>query len=170
VLGRTEVAPSMDESSLISRHEKGVLAELKRNLHGLMNIQHKMAAIVHPRAFRIIESIGHRMAVDAARLANVDNRLISIFEAYVVSCDSSWYSENGVTREEQARMQREAMDHAKPYIQDFISSLGMREYIQAPMTSNEKWDSYVSHLVRYEHQPGEVLEDTTDNHWIKAKL
>jgi hypothetical protein len=93
-----------------------VLAELKRNLHGLMNIPHKMAAIMHPLAFQIIKSIGHCMAVDAACLANVDNRLIAIFEAYVVSCDLLWYLENGVTWEEQAHMQQKAMDHAKPYI------------------------------------------------------
>lgn len=109
-----------------------------------------MAAVVLPQAFRIIESIGHRMAVDAARHAGVDCRLIAVFEAGAINYDPAWYSENGISHVEQARIEREAIETAAPALRDFVQGLGMEGHIQAPIVSDEKWDEYVSQLDTFE--------------------
>jgi hypothetical protein len=119
-------------------------------LAGLKNPRREMAAVVLPQAFRIIESIGHQMAVDAARHAGVDCWLITVFEASVIHCNPAWYLENGISHVEQVRIEREAIEAAVPALQDFVQDLGMEGHIQAPIVSDEKWDKYVLQLDTFE--------------------
>lgn len=87
-----------------------------------------------------------RLAYEAATNAGVDQRMIDLFVASVVKLDSAWYAENGLSRSEQFNMESTAAAALFPDTEKFLDALDVKEYITAPMVSDQAWDSYVDSL------------------------
>jgi acyl-CoA oxidase len=146
-------------TGVVAQHEQGVLAEM-RSVLASNKASHRsvsLASVILPRCIAIIEAIGHRMALEAATAAGTDPALIDIFTTNVISSDSAWYVEHGLTRAEQARMEREAVYAATPRLQEFVDGLRSDAFITAPIASDERWDAYMSSLPTFTSESLDTL-------------
>jgi hypothetical protein len=102
---------------------------------------------VLPELFGLIQSIGTRMAYDAAVADSVESDLVDL---YVVSCirmDPTWYVENaGLTRRSIGDMESAAVDSIFPRMEELLVRTGVEAYISAPIVSDEGWEKYVASL------------------------
>jgi acyl-CoA oxidase len=100
-----------------------------------------------PQAVRLVESIGHRIAYDAAVGMGVEKCLIDL---YVVSCiktDPGWYVEHaGLTQNTQIDMESAAVDAVFPRMDDLVAGMGVQAYAAAPITTQSRWDQFVCSL------------------------
>lgn len=147
VLGRYAMPPSDDPSSLLARHEAGLIEEARQIL---ADTKHKSADInrlLLPRCQPLVEAIGHRMAYDAAVAANVMPSLIDLYVSSVLKLDSVWYSENaGLPRRAQEQMEAKAMDEVLPHLMALIREMDILPYVRAPIVSDDRWSAFVDSL------------------------
>jgi hypothetical protein len=88
------------------------------------------------------------MAYEAALEANIDPRLLNLYESGVVKEDSAWYVEQGgLSREVQREMEAQATDALLPQLKDLLLASGVQPYSNAPMTSKALWNDFVSGLL-----------------------
>lgn len=91
----------------------------------------------------LVQSIGHRIAYEAAISANVDPMLVDAYASSCISLDSAWYVENlGLSRKRQEEMSNAALDAILPRLEDFLTKSGVEPYISAPISSLKKWKEY----------------------------
>jgi acyl-CoA oxidase len=140
-----------------------VLAALKRP-------RREMASVVLPQATRIIESIGHRMAIEAAYQTGIDTKLIKLYEISAVKCDPAWYAEHCVGRIEQDRMERDAVEAAAPELGRFVEELNIYAYIQAPIVSDHKWEAYAARLPSFDGEDSTASGIRGSEGWVVARL
>ncbi|KDR69575.1 hypothetical protein GALMADRAFT_128519 [Galerina marginata CBS 339.88] len=149
---RYELPESANPSSLLARHESGLLEKYR---HILNRAPHHRSPEVNnfilPHCQRIAEAIGHRMAYDAAVSAGVSPDLIDLFVASVVQYDPAWYSENaGMSIKTQEEMQAKALDAVLPQVEQLIAAFGVDTYVTAPIVSDKAWNSFVDSLELFE--------------------
>lgn len=151
LLGRVSIPPSKDSSSLLARHETALISELRALVSNPLG--HRSATIqtiVLPRLPTLIETIGHRMAFEAATQSNVDGEVMAMFIASVIKSDVSWYIANGyLSRADHGKMEAQAAVALLPRLEELLAWLDNDDYVTAPMTSDEMWDSYVQTLKMY---------------------
>lgn len=111
-----------------------------------------------PLSLPLIQAIGHRMALEAAREANIDPKLIDLYETGVILDDSAWYTEQGgISRLAQKEMEAQAADALLPEMEKLVYNTGAAPYSNAPMASEKGWNVFVSELETFE---GEAVFDT----------
>ena len=111
-----------------------------------------------PLSLPLIQTIGHRMAVEAAKEANIDSKLIDLYESGIILDDSAWYTEQGgMTRLAQREMEAQAADALLPDMEKLVYNTGAAPYSNAPMASEKGWNVFVSELETFE---GEAAFDT----------
>jgi hypothetical protein len=91
------------------------------------------------------------MACEAAHEANIDPRIIQLYEAGVLQEDSAWYAEKGgICREYQREMESQAADGLLPQLESIMQESGMQDYCKTPMTSGALMDQFISGLELFE--------------------
>lgn len=117
-----------------------------------------------PICLPLVQAIAHRMAREAAREAQIDSRLISLYESGVILEDSAWYTEqSGISRRVQREMEAQAADSLLPDLEKLVTSSGVAPYSNAAMTTASRWNEFVSGLQTF------VGEATFDmNHLSKT--
>ena len=102
----------MDPTSLLARHEAGLMEEFRAILAGSKS--HREASVTRktlPRCLPLVEAIGHRMAYDAAVAAGVMPALVDLFVARVIQRDAAWYADHAnLPRAAQMEMEENAVD------------------------------------------------------------
>lgn len=153
LLGRYQMPPARDPSSLLARHEKGLFDECRTIMQG-MNKSHRsdeFNCLILPRCQALVEAIGHRMAYEAAVQAGVQPDLLALYEAGVVMLDSSWYVQHaGLSREAQFNTESHALNAVLPQLEKMLDDTGAEPYVTAPILSQEAWDAFVAGLDTYE--------------------
>ncbi|KAJ5689860.1 acyl-CoA dehydrogenase/oxidase [Penicillium macrosclerotiorum] len=147
---------SRQPTSLIARHENGMFEECDALIKGLSGSHRgpEFNNAILPRCKGLIEAIGQRMAYEAASEAQVDPKILALYEAGVILHDSGWYIQNaGLTREVQFENESRALSDCLPQLEDLLDETGVAEYVNAPILSKESWDEYVSTLVTFESPP-----------------
>lgn len=87
------------------------------------------------------------MAFEAAQEANVDIKLLKLYESTVIREDSAWYAEKGgLCRNVQQEMEAQAVDDLLPQLKKIMQESGLQDYCNAPMTSKDLWNEFVSSL------------------------
>lgn len=110
-----------------------------------------------PLSLPMIQAIGHRMALEAAKDANIDSNLCALYESGVILEDSAWYTEQGgISRRVQREIEAQAADTLLPDLERLVYETGAGPYSSAPMTSEPLWNTFVSELETYS---GEALLD-----------
>lgn len=120
----------VDPTSLLARHEAGLFDEA-REVMGNLGAGHRSEGfnrLVLPLCQRLIESIGHRMAYEAAVKARVNPDLLALYVAGVVKHDSR---------------------AALPKLEEFLEATGARPYCIAPIVSDESWARFVENLPHF---------------------
>ncbi|TFY78617.1 hypothetical protein EWM64_g5393 [Hericium alpestre] len=149
LLKRYGLPASTNPSSLLARHEQGLLAEHKALLaqHGGAHRSAAFTNLFLPNCEKIVSAIGHRMAYDAAVAAGLDSRVLDIFVASIVKLDAAWYSECAeVSRAAQAAADNVAVSAALPCLDEWLAAIHIEPYIKAPIVSGERWRAFVGGL------------------------
>ncbi|KAG2418696.1 hypothetical protein HFD88_001797 [Aspergillus terreus] len=152
LIGRYQPPPPKDPSSPVARHEAALLAEAKQHLIEFGGV-HRSEAFnrnILPLSLPLIQAIGHRMALEAAKEANIDPKLCALYESGVILEDSAWYTEQGgISRRAQREMEAQAADALLPDLEKLVYESGTAPYSYAPMTSDRLWNAFVSELEEF---------------------
>ncbi|KAJ5315397.1 Acyl-CoA dehydrogenase/oxidase [Penicillium atrosanguineum] len=150
LIDRYQMPPPKYPNSPIARHEASVFAEARRTLQLQAKGAHRSQQFnrnILPLALPLVEAVGHRMAYEAAMDANIDPRLLALYESGVFKEDSAWYVEiGGLSREIQREMEAQAADDLLPDLKDLLLASGVEPYSNAPMASKAAWDTFISRL------------------------
>jgi acyl-CoA oxidase len=152
---------SQAPDSIIAQHEAALFAEARDDLtkFGGDHRSEQFNRNILPLALPLIEALGHRMACEAAREANIDPKLVALYESGIIKEDSAWYAEKGMSRRTQREMEAQAADALLPHLEDLVRETGAQPYSNAPMTSERLWDEFVSELETFS---GEASIDILD--------
>ncbi|OQD65072.1 hypothetical protein PENPOL_c006G10071 [Penicillium polonicum] len=154
LIGRYEIPKATKPNTLLAKHEKGYIADMKK-LQSSIPEGHRSEAYNNrmlPHCRSIILAIGHRMAYEAAVDKGVDSDLLALYEAGVVKTDSSWYVEDlGLSRADQFEMECNAADAVVPRLGELLDGLGtMEPYITAPILTKKRWETFLADRERIE--------------------
>ncbi|KAE8165760.1 hypothetical protein BDV40DRAFT_285961 [Aspergillus tamarii] len=102
---------------------------------------------VLPRCQTLVESVGHRLAYEAALDAGVASELLDLYEAGVVLQHSGWFVENlTLDTETQFNMEMQAMNGILPRLKELLDATGAEPYCTAPIISDEAWTEFTRSL------------------------
>lgn len=161
LIGRYELPPSTDPANPIAQHECSLFSEAEQHLRdiGGMHRSEKFNRDMLPICLPLVQAIAHRMACEAAREAEIDSRLISLYESGVILEDSAWYTEQfGISRWAQREMEAQAADSLLPDLEKLVASSGAAPYSNAAITTASRWNEFVSGLETF---VGEAAFDMT---------
>ena len=160
LLGRYALEPPRYPDSLLAQHESGLFSELRAALSAAPG--HRSTTYdreVLPRSLPLVLAIGHRIAYDAARAAQVDAPLLDLFEVSAVLQDEAWYVESlGISRAELRRREAHALEAVFARLEEYLVRMDVAPYIVAPIVSDEKWEQFFGTLPTLS-ESREVLED-----------
>lgn len=152
VLGRYELPAPMFPECLLAKHELGLVPGARRKLDATGGDHRSMAAnnLLLPRCRPLVETIGHRVAYEAAKEAGIEQDLLDVYEASILHHDLSWYIENRViTRVIHWEMEAAAMTRVFGRLDELFEKMRIDEvepYITAPIVSDEKWAEFFNSI------------------------
>ncbi|KAK0479622.1 acyl-CoA oxidase [Armillaria novae-zelandiae] len=129
LLRRYSIPETSNSNSLLAKHESAIFNKYTAMVeeHGHRGDHYR--SFILPRSQTIIESIGHRMAYDAAVAQGVPQALIDIYECYSIKGDVGWYIEAGIlTQDQVASMEDRAMKAAFPHMSQWVDGMGVSDY------------------------------------------
>jgi acyl-CoA oxidase len=148
LLGRYALEPPRYPDSLLAQHESGLFSELRAALSAAPG--HRSTTYdreVLPHSLPLVLAIGHRIAYDAARAAQVDAPLLDLFEVSAVLQDEAWYVESlGISRAELRRREAHALEAVFARLEEYLVTMDVAPYIVAPIVSDEKWGEFFGTL------------------------
>ncbi|KAF8587129.1 acyl-CoA dehydrogenase NM domain-like protein [Ramaria rubella] len=159
LLNRYAVPATENPNSLLAKHEKGLFSETQRMANAITAKGGHRSDVFNrtilPLCQPLIESMGLRMAYDAAIKHGVDPILIDVYQSGCISTDRAWFSENGLQRREQFQMEDAALTAALPHIGTYLRGTNAQKYAKAPIVSETAWTEFVNNLTYHsaENQP-----------------
>ena len=148
-LGRYSPPPTVNPSSLLAQHEKGLLQEFRTELRAAEG-QHRDNTVnqkLMPRCLQLVEAVGDRMAHEAAIAMNVPQSLIDLHEAGAVLSDLAWYVENvGVRRLHWMEKEQAAITSIIAHLGEHLGMAGVAEYAQAAILNEDNWGQFTRSL------------------------
>ncbi|KAL5343588.1 hypothetical protein BJX70DRAFT_115256 [Aspergillus crustosus] len=152
LIGRYALPPPRSPSSVLAQHEASLIAEAQDLLlsSGGIHRSEEYNRNIFPISLPLIQAIGHRMASEAATKAQIEPKLIALYESGVILEDSAWYSEQGgISRRVQREMEAQAADLLLPELERLVGEIGAEGYSTAPMASEELWNGFVNGLEEF---------------------
>ncbi|KAK0209245.1 acyl-CoA oxidase [Desarmillaria ectypa] len=147
LLGRYSVPETLNATSLLAQHESAILNKYAAMVKEYGHRGDHYRSFILPQSQTIIESIGHRMAYDAAVTQGMPQALIDVYECYAIKKDVGWYIETGVlTQDQVASIEDRAMKAAFPHMSEWVDGMGVSDYLKAPILSEDRWDKFVGSL------------------------
>ncbi|CEL01765.1 hypothetical protein ASPCAL01343 [Aspergillus calidoustus] len=152
LLNRYTLPQPTEPSSLLAQYEAGLAFNICNSTLATINSNHRDAEynkLILPHAQHLIESIGHRMAYEAARAAGVDGDLLALYEAGVLFQAPGWYVATmgldirGVFGNESGAMDR-VLGRLGEVIEGLEKEVGA--YCKAPILGDEQWAAFVAGL------------------------
>ncbi|KAJ6619902.1 acyl-CoA dehydrogenase NM domain-like protein [Mycena sp. CBHHK59/15] len=147
-LGRYALPTSSHPTSPLTRHEQGCLAACCEVLTTVLD--HRSEAFsrqILPRCQPLVEAIGMRFAYDAAVDAGLDKTITDLYLATCTRRDEVWYTENmGLTQKDIFDAEERALKCVLPMLDDWMECSGVKGYVDAPISSDERWRSFVAGL------------------------
>lgn len=148
LLGRYALESPRYPDSPLAKHEEGLFSELRAVL--VVAPSHRSAAYdreVLPRSLPLIQAIGHRIAYEAAREAQVDGPLLDLFEIASMLQDEAWYIERlGVTRAQLREREARAIEAVFLHLEEYLAQMDVAPYVVAPIVSEERWEQFLGTL------------------------
>ncbi|PHH63654.1 hypothetical protein CDD81_5635 [Ophiocordyceps australis] len=139
--------------SLLGRLEKSLFDEAQ-NLLRNMGSRHRSEEynqLILPRCQKLIQTMGNRMAYEAAKEAKIEPAVLTLFEAGVVAENSAWFVEKGgLSREDQFMMESQAMNLLLPQLETMLDSLGVEKFCSAPILSEKSLQTFYDGLSTFD--------------------
>ncbi|TFK24107.1 acyl-CoA oxidase [Coprinopsis marcescibilis] len=143
--------PDPSESPL-AQHSHSILEE-NVNLYKALGCNHRSDAfnsLILPQSEAAIEAMGHALAYSAAVESGLPKAILDIYECAVMRQDIAWYSEAlGITRIQQRIREDAAISSFMPQLDTFLSKLDIENFVQAPIVTDDAWNSYIRDLPLY---------------------
>ncbi|PYH85117.1 acyl-CoA oxidase [Aspergillus uvarum CBS 121591] len=128
LLERCEIPEAENPTSLLAKHESGLIAELRELLE----------------TFKGHRSPEYNKFI-LPRSGGIDGDLLAMYESEAVRSDSSWYVEClELSRAAQYEMESTACDAVMSQLNRHLDDLGIEPYCTAPMPSGAKWDDFIN--------------------------
>ncbi|KAG2123149.1 hypothetical protein BD769DRAFT_1776911 [Suillus cothurnatus] len=110
----------------------------------------------------MVESMGHRMAYDAAVDQGVSQCLIDLYLVNAIKTDAAWYVERGIfTRQTITHMEDTALLAALPRLDELLAAMEVEPYVSPPIISNEYWEKFSETLPVFSSPQAEVPAQST---------
>jgi hypothetical protein len=153
-------------------HEVSLFEEAIKAVSSSSDLTQAFMQYVQPRSQLMVESIGHRMAYDAAVDQGVPKSLIDMYIVHAIKTDSAWYVEHGMfTRQNIARMEDGALSALLPQLDDSLTELEAEigPYVNAPITSDERWEEF-SRILPVYSSPEAVVSVPQDHRALQRAM
>ncbi|KAG2135959.1 acyl-CoA dehydrogenase NM domain-like protein [Suillus clintonianus] len=142
--------PSTHQDSPLALHEVSLFEEATETVSSSADFTQAFMQYVQPRCQLMVESMGHRMAYDAAIDQGVSQYLIDLYLINAIKTDSAWYVERGMfTRQTIMRMEDAALSAALPHLDELLAEMKVEPYITSPIISDERWEAFSKTLPVY---------------------
>ncbi|KAI0790862.1 acyl-CoA dehydrogenase NM domain-like protein [Abortiporus biennis] len=146
--GRYNVPTPLNHTSILARHEAGLLSEYRAILKSSPGHRSEQVnKFIIPQCLPLVEAIGHRMAYEAAVADKLPSYIIDLYVASIIKLDPAWYVEHAnISRQDIFEMESKALDEMLPHVERLVDDMGMEPYVSAPIVSDEKWDAFIESL------------------------
>ncbi|KAL2825529.1 hypothetical protein BJY01DRAFT_241534 [Aspergillus pseudoustus] len=149
LLGRYQVPPPKDPSCPLAQYEAALFAEGRQSLQqiGGVHRSEEFNRNILPLCLALVQAVAHRMAYEAGVKAQIDPKLLALYESGVILEDSAWYAEQGViSRSAQREREARAADAVLPRMETLVREMGVEKYASAPMSTEKRWEEFISGL------------------------
>ncbi|KUJ13020.1 putative acyl-CoA oxidase [Mollisia scopiformis] len=165
LIGRYALPAPTNPSCFLALHEAGLFQEA-RSLMSTMSSHRspEFNQLILPLCQPLVESIGERMAYEAAVADNIDKDILDLYEVSAMMRDLSWFTENlGMTREEVKRRESETYGKVLGKFGACLRGLGVEEYCTAPIMTEQGSKAFIDGLKVFG-------SEERDEGTVKAKL
>ncbi|KAJ5244032.1 hypothetical protein N7489_004128 [Penicillium chrysogenum] len=149
LLNRHNMPSAKDPTSLLAKHEQGLLDEL-RGMTMTISGGHRgedFDRLVLPRSQEFVEAMGHRIAYEAAIEAGVHSDLVALYEIWVILQNQGWFVQHtSLTRERMFQVEADRLSVVLPQLDTLLDATGAEPYCSAPIASQASWDHFVDQL------------------------
>lgn len=170
LFGKYTLPEPRDGSSPLAQYEAGLFEEATLKMFSMDSSQRGESFNAHilPRCRTLVEAIGQRMAYEAAlRSGDVSPEVLDVFVMSCISEDASWFVEHGNrTRTQIWDDEERAFGNLLPMLPDLVERTGTKDYITAPIVSEDSLESFVFSLQTFGGENETVLGDLS----IQPKL
>ncbi|KAH6847171.1 hypothetical protein B0I37DRAFT_341176 [Chaetomium sp. MPI-CAGE-AT-0009] len=156
--GKYELPEPRDPSTPLARREQQTMAGARDKVAELGGSEQRRGEPFNrhilPRCRPIVEAIGHRMAYEAAKSADVCPTALRLFELLCLAGDPGWRSSSGDGTSPRAfddslvRAYEEALPDMLKTVRE---SEELKDYVTAPIVSDESWAEFVGELPSFEY-------------------
>lgn len=153
LLGRYNMPPPLDPKCALALHEAGVFAEARQLMASMTaHRTEDFNRLILPLCQPLVESIGHRMAYEAALAAAVDDDVVRLYEMEAMKKDLSWYVENmGLSRKTAVETEAEIfvaiLERFPVLLAELEEEIG--PFCTAPILSEKNWHDFVEKLPKF---------------------
>ncbi|KAG1819095.1 acyl-CoA dehydrogenase NM domain-like protein [Suillus subaureus] len=146
----------------LALHEISLFDEATETVSSSSDFTHAFMQYVQPHCQLMVESMGHRMAYDAAVDQGVSQYLVDLYLINAIKTDAAWYVERGIfTRQAIMRMEDTALSAALPRLDELLAAMEVEPYVTAPIISDECWEKFSRTLPVYSSPQAEAPAQPT---------
>ncbi|KAG1867589.1 acyl-CoA dehydrogenase NM domain-like protein [Suillus tomentosus] len=146
----------------LAMHEISLFDEATQIVASSSDFTQGFMQYVQPRCQLMVESMGHRMAYDAAVDQGVSQCLVDLYLINAVKTDAAWYVENGVfTRKAIMDTEEVALTAALPRLEELLAAMEVEPYVTSPIISDKCWEEFTETLPVYSSPQVEVPAQST---------
>ncbi|KAG2049698.1 acyl-CoA dehydrogenase NM domain-like protein [Suillus hirtellus] len=141
----------------LALHEISLFDEATETVSSSSDFTQGFMQYVQPRCQLMVESMGHRMAYDAAVDQGVSQCLVDLYLINATKTDAAWYVEHGVfTRRAIVHMEDAALSAALPRLEEWLTAMEVEPYVSSPIISDKRWEEFRKTLPVYSSPRAEV--------------
>ncbi|KIK39545.1 hypothetical protein CY34DRAFT_769081 [Suillus luteus UH-Slu-Lm8-n1] len=160
------LARSTHPDAPLALHEVSLFDDATETVSSTSDFTQTFMQYVQPRCQMMVESMGHRMAYDAAVDQGVSQCLVDLYLVNAIKTDAAWYVEHGMfTRKAIVHLEDAALSVALPRLDELLAAMEIEPYVLSPIISDQCWEEfsrilpvYSSPQVEVPAQPTLVLE------------
>ncbi|KAJ3543972.1 hypothetical protein NM688_g5795 [Phlebia brevispora] len=149
---RYTLPPISHPDTLLSRHSAHIFSSSSKLLSSFSmgHRDERFNNLILPQSEPAIAALGHATAYSSALDESVPQPLLDLFECAVIKMDPAWYAEHaGITGETFREMEDRAAQAALPRLKDYVDGLGVRQWVTAPIVSDDAWNRWLPLLTTH---------------------
>ncbi|KAF5025512.1 hypothetical protein F66182_2417 [Fusarium sp. NRRL 66182] len=162
LLGRRYSLPEpLDPSALLAKREHCLWSEARDKVEAIGGYKnHRSAEFdrhILPLCKPLIEATSQRLAYDTAITGGVTRGIVDMFERICVEEHADWYALQGlIVPKSFAHDTAEAFEAITPVMLQHMEQGEEKDYVSAPIVSDEAWERFVQELPAYTHERASV--------------
>ncbi|KAG1900135.1 acyl-CoA dehydrogenase NM domain-like protein [Suillus fuscotomentosus] len=142
----------------LAMHEISLFDEATETVSSSSDFTQAFMQYVQPRCQQMVESMGHRMAYDAAVDQGISQYLVNLYNINAIKTDAAWYVEHGAfTRKAIMHMEDAALSAALPRLEELLTAMEVEPYVSSPIISDKRWEEFSRMLPVYSSLQAQVL-------------